>query len=437
MATVQLQGTQGNVTPAQFAANLAITTKAPAGTTYTYGGTAPTSTPTTTQTMGNVATSPTPKPTTNTIPASQTQPVQTSSNPYIPLSQFNLANYVTDPNKFAQGTQIMNQAGYNANGTPLATSATTAPNATGVANPSSANTGLVGGQTAANPNVTNQGLLNQLASQGVNRNAELAAQAKAIADTAGQRIADIGDVTGRQKTGYLTTGTSPVALGNASVVAQTGAERQQAVASGANMQLQGVAQGLTAQQQAQGALGTATGYSQPTTQFGVLTNPQTGLPISGNVGNAVTMGTNIQSIQDGQAKINAIDQQSGGAKSNLQLAINVAKQLPGMNSNAPIVNAFQQAFGSNFTQSPQYAAFQAQINSIKTAYAAMGIDPGIVDWTNISVDQLNYLAQTLDKNIANVKGGIQYNIDLLKSNLGGTQSVGTSGGSTGGSIWSF
>lgn len=266
---------------------------------------------------------------------------------------------------------------------------------------------------------SNQGYITQLADQSQKRNLELANQAQKIATQAGQKMSDIGQQGARGAAGYLTTGTSPVGEGNAAVLNQSTAAQQQAVAQGANMQLAGIQQGLSAQGQTQSALGQAAGFTQPTTQFGVLTNPQTGQPISGNIGNAITMGTNITSIQDGQAKINNLDQQAGGAKNNLQLATSIARQLPGMNSNAPIVNTFKQIYGSNFTQSPQYAAFQAQIESIKNAYAAMGIDPGISDWSNISVDQLEYLAKTLEKNVNNTKSGIQQNISQLQSGLGG------------------
>lgn len=118
------------------------------------------------------------------------------------------------------------------------------------------NTGAnVSGQAAntgsANYNTANQGLINSLG-----QNQVLSQRAQDIANTAGQKISDIGGQGARGEAGYLTTGTSPVGEGNAAVLAQTTAAQQQAVAQGANMQLAGTQQGLTAQNQTQ------TGYNQ-------------------------------------------------------------------------------------------------------------------------------------------------------------------------------
>lgn len=171
------------------------------------------------------------------------------------------------------------------------------------------------------------------------------------------------------------------------------------------------------------------GITAPTTQAatGLLTNPFTGNAITGNLGSAITVGTNIKTIQEGTAKINSIDQQAPAAKNNLQLAINIAKQ-SGLNPSIPIINQVKQIFGVNFETNPSYQAFQTQLGSIKAAYANMGIDPGISDWSTITVDQLNYLSQTLDKNVANTRQAIQDNINSLTSNISGNtisnQSVG-------------
>ncbi len=346
--------------------------------------------------MGKKAAQPTPAATTNTIAPKYTAP----SNPQglVTLDQFknNLANYNTSTNPPAQ-----------TNATKPATSSITPPKPTTSAN------------TSKPTDTSNKGLITSLVDQSQARNLELANQAQDIANKAGQKISDIGGQGARGSAGYLTTGTSPVGEGNAAILNQTTAAQQRAVSEGANTQLQGIGYGLNAQGQVQSALTSAAGFTQPTTQFGVLTNPQTGQPVSGNLGNAITMGTNITSIQDGQAKINNLDQQAGGAKNNLQLAISIAKQVPGMNTNAPAINTFKQVYGSNFSTSPQWASFQAQVESVKNAYAAMGIDPGISDWNNISVDALNYLAETLDKNVNNNKQGIQQNISQLQSGLGG------------------
>ena len=126
-------------------------------------------------------------------------------------------------------------------------------------------------------------------------------QATAIANAAGQKMSDIGGQGARGEAGYLTTGTSPVGEGNAAVLAQTTAAQQQAVAQGANMQLQGTAQGLIGQNQqqtgynqqsgnainAQGqgltGLNNATGYAQPiqVPYSNQLIDPRTGQPMGG------------------------------------------------------------------------------------------------------------------------------------------------------------
>lgn len=126
-------------------------------------------------------------------------------------------------------------------------------------------------------------------------------RAKQIADSAGEAISNVGQAGARGEAGYRSTGTSPVGEGNAAILAQTTAAQQQAIAQGANMELAGNAQGLTANQQAQSgynqagglatggqnlaqsALGTAAGYAQPiqlpySNQY---IDPSTGQPIGG------------------------------------------------------------------------------------------------------------------------------------------------------------
>lgn len=107
-------------------------------------------------------------------------------------------------------------------------------------------------------------VLSSLASSGVQNNA-LAANAQKIANDAGQKIADIGGQGARFEAGQLTTGTSPVAEGNAAVTAQSTSAAQQAVAQGANVALTGNQQGITAQGQTQSALTSAANLAQPST----------------------------------------------------------------------------------------------------------------------------------------------------------------------------
>ena len=156
-------------------------------------------------------------------------------------------------------------------------------------------------------------------------NEKYAARAKEIADSAGQTMSDIGRQGARAGAGYRTTGTSPVAEGNAAVIAQTTAAQQQAVAQGANMELSGNAQGLQAQGQqqsgyasaagqalagqstAQSALGSAAGYLQPTSNI-ILRDPTTG---------AVIGDQNLENLAAQQGKLSGIQSGASSAASAL------------------------------------------------------------------------------------------------------------------------
>ena len=156
-------------------------------------------------------------------------------------------------------------------------------------------------------------------------NQQYANYARDISNAAGQRISDIGGQGARGQAGYLTTGTSPVGEGNAAVLAQTTAAQQRAVSEGANMQLAGNAQGLTAQQQQQAgftsaagqaltgqstqqnALGTAAGYMQPTSNI-ILRDPTTG-EVIGN--------QNLESLAATQGRLSGIQSGASSAASAL------------------------------------------------------------------------------------------------------------------------
>lgn len=75
----------------------------------------------------------------------------------------------------------------------------------------------------------------------------------------GQQYADVGQKGAAFAAGQRSTGTTPVAEGNAAVTAQTTAAQQQALAQGAQTALQGTGQELTAQQQAANAANAAAG----------------------------------------------------------------------------------------------------------------------------------------------------------------------------------
>lgn len=89
----------------------------------------------------------------------------------------------------------------------------------------------------------------------------IAAQANDIARQFGQKYADVGQQGAQFEAGQLTTGTSPVAQGNAAITAQTTAAKQSALAQGETAALQGIGYQLTGQQQAATAANAAAGQA--------------------------------------------------------------------------------------------------------------------------------------------------------------------------------
>jgi hypothetical protein len=190
-----------------------------------------------------------------------------------------------------------------AQATPTAPTAPTAPVApvapTPPAAPSTGNQYI--GQladTASAGNQAAQGYTQQTANYGAG-NIPIAQQAQGIANNYGQQIANVGGQGARFESGQLTTGTSPVAEGNAAVTAQTTAAQQQALATGESAALQGIGYQLTGQNQAASAANEAAGQAyvgqdlQQTgiQQAGSLAQPQLGaigqvpyLPGSGQQG---------------------------------------------------------------------------------------------------------------------------------------------------------
>lgn len=94
-------------------------------------------------------------------------------------------------------------------------------------------------------------------------NAPIGESAAKIAADYGKQIADVGQQGAMGEAGQLTTGTTPVAEGNAAVTQQTTAARQQALAAGESAALQGTGQQLTAQNQQQTGLLGAGALAQP------------------------------------------------------------------------------------------------------------------------------------------------------------------------------
>ena len=314
----------------------------------------------------------------------------------------------------------------------------------------------------------NIGLLQQITGQ----NQTYSDRAKAIADAAGQRISDIGQAGAKGEAGYLTTGTSPVAEGNAAIFAKTTTAKQGAVSEGANMQLSGNAQGLTAQQQAQsgynnaagqnltgqglaqGAISSAAGYSKPElgsygqNYYNPL-NPNQGgggVPATNSDGTPNPMYTALQNYAQMAAngQISSIPSSiTSNPVLNNQLNT-MAKQInPAYN---PIVSAAQGAATSSNVQTGGTAQTNAAASAYQNSYPAVvqlntalnnvdsagkmtvenaqgnGVNPFALAPANTKLSQLKtHLSDngqvTFNSNMANLKAAIQ---NIYAANGGAT-----------------
>lgn len=199
----------------------------------------------------------------------------------------------------------------------------------------------------------------QQASQG---NIPIGQNAADIAAQYGQEIARIGGEGARAQAGYLTTGTTPVAQGNAAVIAQTTAAQQQALAQGEQAALTGTGQQLTAQGQAQSGLSTAAGLAKPSpTAFGqTVFNPTTGQFENAGAGGTgsnldpQTLATQLAPlVASGQLTFDAANaQMTGGVAGTTALRNEILKSNPNFNFNLSASSAQTQAQGQQLqTQS--------------------------------------------------------------------------------------
>ncbi len=279
--------------------------------------------------------------------------------------------------------------------------------------------GLVGGlaDTQNSPyNQAAQKYIGKTADYGAG-NIDLGKQARDIAEQFGQKYADIGEKGAKFRAGQLTTGTTPVAEGNAAVTAQTTAAQQQALAQGQQAALQGIGYQLTGQQQAanaanqaagqaltgqgqqQAALGTAAGLAQP--QLGsigqVPFNPldqNQGQILGTTQGGGVAAAGNLLGQFSGAqaagaapgnalaAVVGTQTQQQAAYQSAHQQAQNLQAQLTdlittlGLNpSDINAVNAGIQKIAQN-TSSPEYKILSNYIADIASRYSQVLTPPG-------------------------------------------------------------
>lgn len=121
--------------------------------------------------------------------------------------------------------------------------------------------------TTSKPDVTYPGLVGG-AVTAAKGNEAIGQRAADIAAQYGKQISDIGQKGAGLTAGQLTTGTSPVAEGNAAITAQTIAAQQQAAATGEQAALAGTGQQLTANQNTATALNTAAGLTPEALRYG-------------------------------------------------------------------------------------------------------------------------------------------------------------------------
>lgn len=241
--------------------------------------------------------------------------------------------------------------------------------------------GLVSG-----PGNTAQGLLSQLTGV-AGQNATIGQNAADIASNYGKQIADVGQKGAMAQAGYQTTGTTPVAEGNAAVIAQSTAAQQQALAAGESAALQGTGQQLTANNQQQTGVNQALNAATDLTQapYGTpLYNAATGTFTNAQTGQGVDFNSAMQSYAQGLASGNIpfsqipsqitsnpvllaqlLQQASssqGGSGSGFNLNANlgttgaqqqIAAQLPSWNAANTAAKGIQQTITGYLAQNPQ------------------------------------------------------------------------------------
>lgn len=319
--------------------------------------------------------------------------------------------------------------------------------------------GLVGqlGQAATQGSPQGQQVQQQLQST-AQGNIPIGQSAAQIAANYGQQIADVGKQGAAFTAGQKTTGTSPVASGNAAITAQTTAAQQQALATGEEAALQGTGQQLTAQQQAASGLNQAGGLAyqgqglaqQGLQQAGSLAQPQLSgigtqqfynpLNPGQSSGTPFTGGQVQGDVALGQqyAQNVSANNQAQAIKSNIQTYL---AQNPTLNpSQFSDVNTALQ-FLNGKVSNPQYQTLSNYLQEyINTLAPILGVGG---DTTNLKTQIANGFvnAAASGQSVSQVLDGIEQLAQAkLNAQQGGSGSTGgTTGapGTSGGSIWSF
>lgn len=170
------------------------------------------------------------------------------------------------------------QAEYNSAGQYTGTAGTTSTSTPSASTPTTF-PGIIGSlaNDSQNGSAAGQNYTQQTADYAAG-NLPIGQSAKNIADNYGKQIAQVGQAGSQFEAGQLTTGTSPIAQGNAAVTAQSTAQQQTALAQGEQAALQGTGQQLTAQGQAANASSAAAGAANT-----AQANEQSGLASAGQL----------------------------------------------------------------------------------------------------------------------------------------------------------
>ena len=224
--------------------------------------------------------------------------------------------------------------------------------------------------------------------QSGDRNRELAEKAEQISNKYAQQIAELGTAGARARAGRLSTGTVPVAEGTAAIAAQSTAAAQQALSDAAEMELRGVGQGLTAQQQTQEALRSAAGVTQPqVAEYGrTVFDPVTGT--------YVDAGGSMEDVIQNYASLAAQNQIS-------------PSQIPSSIINNPVLlSQFIQA-AKSANPSFNAARWEAEVGAIQSDIAQTGTLGGpIAKAAGSAYESLDLLQNAYDSLSSLQQGGI-------------------------------
>lgn len=288
------------------------------------------------------------------------------------------------------------------------------------------------------PNITNPGLIGNLTT--------LAQQGTPEVITAQNNyqkaVQDLADFKKQLAAQYAGIESTPIPIefqqGREQVIGRQNASVLDALQSAVTQAQQGITQAQTAQGQQLGALGTAAGFTQPQSQFGVLTNPQTGQPISGgSAGSAAFQGGYVggqQAAGGTAAQMNVANTAAKGIQGTIQQYLQSNPQLNA--SGLTIANAAQQWLQGKQLGDPAYQTLFNYLNEyISTLAPILGVGG---DTTNLKtqIAQSFINAQASGQSISQVLQSIGTLADQKLANIisagqgGGQVAGGTPTGST-------